>query len=262
MLPDPIITVFDRFSVYMYGVMIAVGIMAALGVLMLCAKIKNIDPAFVDFLFYNALLSIGVGIVSAALFQAVYNYIKYPAAGFRFSLDNLTFIGGLIGGAACFLTVYGLMRRRYKERLTRILSLPPCCILIAHACGRLGCFFAGCCYGKPTDSVFGVLFPGHFQRVHPTQLYEAAFLFLLFGVCLLLYLKWNFRHGLSVYFICYGIFRFLLEYVRGDDRGKLFGALSPSQFWSVLMVGIGVGLIFFLRWIQKREVNGVENVAE
>ena len=107
-----------------------------------------------------------------------------------------------------------------------------------------------------------MLFPGHFQKVHPTQLYEAAFLLLLFGVCSLLYLKWNFRHGLSVYFIGYGCFRFLLEYVRGDDRGKLFGTLSPSQFWSLVMILIGVALIFFLRYLQKREANGIENAAE
>lgn len=262
MLPQPIVNLFGRFPIYMYGVMIAVGIMAALGVLMLYAKIKNIEPAFVDFLFYNGLLSIFVGLLSAALFQAIYNYIKYPALGFQFSLDNLTFIGGLIGGAACFLTVYAIMRRRYKERLTRILSLPPCCILIAHACGRIGCFFAGCCYGKPTDSAFGVLFPGHFQKVHPTQLYEAIFLFLLFGLCSLLYLKWHFRHGLSVYFIGYGCFRFLLEFVRGDDRGKLFGALSPSQFWSLVMIAIGISLIFFLRYLQEKYPDGVENVKE
>ena len=55
---------------------------------------------------------------------------------------------------------------------------------------------------------------------------------ILFAVCSYLLLKKQFRHNMTVYLIGYGIFRFLIEFIRGDDRGKLFGLLSPSQFWS------------------------------
>ena len=261
MLPNPIFHLFGRFPVYMYGAMIATGILAAFIVLSLYCKQQGVEQRFSDFMFYNGVLSIAVGFFSAALFQGIYNYIENPEGGLHVSLNNITFIGGLIGGVVCFLTVYAFCYRRYETRLSDVLSIPPCVILVAHAFGRVGCFFAGCCYGKVTESPLGVIFPGHFYPVHPTQLYEAIFLFLMFLVCSILLLKWNFRHNMSVYLISYGIFRFCLEFLRGDDRGELLGLLSPSQFWSLLMVAAGIGLVFLLRFLQQKKPPVAEEEA-
>ena len=168
-----------------------------------------------------------------------------------------------------FLGVYFLLRKRYKTRLTDVLSLLPCCILIAHAFGRVGCFFAGCCYGKETSSFLGVSFPKNSlyygydgTPVHPTQLYEAAFLFILFGVCLYLYMKKNFQHNLSLYLVCYGIFRFLIEYLRGDDRGAFIAGLSPSQAQSLLMIAIGVGFYFVFKKVLEKRQKELKEQAE
>ena len=246
MLPDTILGFF-----HMYGLMIAVGIIACFGVLFQFGKKRKIEERFIDFIFYNAIVAIILGFGSAALFQATYNYIENPSAGFNFE-GGITFIGGLIGGIVSFLVGYAIFRKRYKARLVDMISIAPCCILIAHAFGRVGCFFAGCCYGKPTDSFLGVQFPGMSQKVHPTQLYEAIFLFALFTLCYLLYWKKNFKHNLSLYLVVYGIFRFCIEYLRGDDRGQLIGMISPSQFWSILMVVGGVAVYFLLEWLFKK----------
>ena len=246
MLPGKILGFF-----HMYGLMIAVGILACFGVLFQFGRKRKIHDSFTDFVFYNAIVAIALGFGSAALFQATYNYIENPSAGFNFD-GGITFIGGLIGGVASFLLGYLIFRKRLKGRLVDILPIAPCCIIIAHAFGRVGCFFAGCCYGKPTDSFLGVQFPGMSQKVHPTQLYEAIFLFALFALLYLLYWKKRFKHTMSLYLILYGIFRFCIEYLRGDHRGELFGAISPSQFWSILMVVMGVGLYFLLDWLFKR----------
>ena len=251
MLPGKILGIF-----YMYGLMIAVGILSCFIVFFLCGKKKKIQSSFLDFGFYNAVVAIALGFGAAALFQATYNYIENPDRGFNFG--GITFIGGLIGGVVSFLVGYAIFRKRFKSKLLDILSLAPCCILIAHAFGRVGCFFAGCCYGKPTDGIFGVTFPGMSHAVHPTQLYEATFLFLMFAICMVLYLKKNFKYNLPLYLIAYGIFRFLIEYVRNDSRGELIGAVSPSQFWSIVMVVIGVALIFYLRFAYKKHVPYVE----
>ena len=259
MLPNPIF-----WNVHMYGVMVAVGILAAFCVLFYCCKKKGIETRFVDFIFYNAILSIALGFGAAALFQATYDYIENPAAGFNLG-GGITFIGGFIGGALAFLAVYFIFRKKYTSRLLDVLSIIPACILIGHAFGRIGCFFAGCCHGKTTDSIFGVKFPNIPGKVLPTQLYEAAFLFILFGITLYLVMKKNFRHNLSVYFICYGIFRFLIEFLRGDNRGSLVGGISPSQFWSILMIVIGVALFFFLHFvfpIKKESESAETNCAE
>ena len=246
MLPDPIF-----LNIHMYGVMIAVGILCAFLTLFYLTKKKGVDVRFTDFIFYNEIASIVVGFGFATLFQSTYNYIKNPSAGFELG-SGMTFIGGLIGGVACFLAIYFIFRKKYTARLYEVISLLPCSILIAHAFGRIGCFFAGCCYGKETDSFLGVQFPDLPHPVHPTQLYEAAFLFVLFAVSVYLILKKDFKHNMSLYLIAYGVFRFLIEYVRGDDRGELVGFVSPSQFWSILMVVAGVSIIFVMNRIFNK----------
>lgn len=246
MLPDPIF-----WNVHWYGVMIAIGLLACFAVIFLVFKKKKISEKFTDFVFYNGVVSIVVGFGSAALFQSFYDYIENPSNGFKIG-TSITFIGGLIGGAVCFLLVYLVFRKKFENKLVDVLSIIPCAILIAHGFGRVGCFCAGCCYGKRTDSIWGMKFPKLPYNVYPTQLYEAIFLFLLFGICLFLLLKFDFKHNLSVYLIGYGVFRFLIEYLRGDHRGSLVQSLSPSQFWSILMVVVGVGLIFLMNWLVKK----------
>ncbi len=263
MLPDKILGIF-----YMYGLMIALGILACFGVLFLCSKKKKVEEKFVDFVFYNAIAAIAIGFLAAALFQGLYDYIENPAAGFHPFKGGITFIGGLIGGVVSFLVGYFIFRKKFKSRLVDIINFVPCCILIAHAFGRVGCFFAGCCHGSVTDSIFGVSFPkgtsaanlfpdpnnpnGGSLPVHPTQLYEALFLFALCAVLFLLFWKKNFKHTMSIYLIAYGFFRFGIEFLRADHRGQFLGSISPSQFWSIAMVVAGVGVYFLLEWAYKK----------
>ncbi|MBQ7924069.1 MAG: prolipoprotein diacylglyceryl transferase [Clostridia bacterium] len=257
MYDKPILGIF-----HLYGVMIAVGILCCFLLLFYYGKKRKINSKFIDFVFYNAIASIAFGFFSAALFQATYNYIENPAGGFDLG-GGVTFIGGLIGGVVTFLVIYFAFRKKLSGRVLDILSFAPCCITIAHGFGRIGCFFAGCCYGAETDSFLGVQFPDLPSPVHPTQLYEAVFLFLLCAVVFLLVMKWKFKHGMSVYLISYGIFRFLIEYLRDDHRGGFIPGISPSQFWSILMVVLGIGLIFLVEylWKKRRQTEVVEAVA-
>ena len=255
----------------MYGLMIAIGILGTFITLTLLGKKFGISESFLDFTFFTGIGAIAVGFFSSMLFQAIYNYIENPSAGFRLG-ESMTFIGGLIGGVVAFRLGYLIARNKLHGRVTDLLPIAPCCITIAHAFGRLGCFFAGCCYGKATDSFLGVKFPHEYYRdgklyvnedlltpVYPTQLYEAIFLFIIFGVMLFLLLKFDFKYNMSVYVISYGIFRFCNEFLRGDHRGELVAGISPSQFWSILMVVIGVALIFFIKYIQpKRDAEKAE----
>lgn len=256
MYPYPILTL-GKLSIHLYGVMIALGLLGCFAVLFLYTKKKKIDEKFVDFLFYNGVASIVLGFLGAMLFQAFYNYLDNPEEGFRFG-SGMTFIGGLIIGAAVFLSVYFIFRKRLTARLVDVISIVPCCILIAHAFGRIGCLFAGCCYGVETDSIFGMQFVGLSHPVHPTQLYEAIFLFIMFGVCSYLVLKHDYQHNLSLYLLTYGIFRFLLEFVRGDDRGSFIAGLSPSQFWSLVMVVLSVGVYFAMRYLLQRRAKELQ----
>ncbi len=254
MHPDPLI---NGLNVNLYGVMIAVGLLACFGVLFLFGRKKGLDGGFLDFIFYDAVVAIVLGFLSASLFQAFYNYLENPEDGFRIG-SGITFIGGLIGGVITFIAVFFIFKKYAKGKLFDVVVIAPCCILIAHAFGRLGCLFAGCCHGEYLGSspVAGGIYmrpaSGIAGYYVPTQLYEALFLFFLFGVCTLLYFsKKGYNFTMPVYLIGYGIFRFIIEIFRDDNRGQLVGSISPSQFWSILMVVIGVALIFIIIYREQ-----------
>lgn len=244
MLPNPLF-----LNVHMYGIMIAVGILFAFLVLFRYSKKLGLPGKLTDLVYYDGIVSILLGFGFAALFQATYNYIEHPENGFHIG-EGITFLGGMIGGTVVYLIIWMIFRKKVPGNLYDIMPVIPCMITVGHAFGRIGCFFAGCCYGKPTDSIFGVQFPGaYFEqlgKVHPTQLYEAAFLFVLFGVLTWLLLKKKFQYTMTVYLASYGVFRFLIEFLRYDDRGQLGKLLSPSQTMSLVFLGLAV-LAFFLQ---------------
>ena len=147
--------------------------------------------------------------------------------------------------------------------LSDALPFIPIGIAIAHAFGRLGCLFAGCCYGKPTDAWYGLKCAHGWNEtlkmnmsgvtVIPTQLFEMLFLFALAGVMALLYFKFKLNYNFGVYAIAYGIWRFIIEFFRIDDRGGVAGAaLSPSQILSIIMVLLGVGYIFLQYYVLSK----------
>ena len=244
MLPNPLF-----LNVHMYGIMIAVGILFAFLVLFRYSKKLGLPGKLTDLVYYDGIVSILLGFGFAALFQATYNYIEHPENGFHLG-EGITFLGGMIGGTVVYLIIWMIFRKKVPGNLYDIMPVIPCMITVGHAFGRIGCFFAGCCYGKPTDSIFGVQFPGaYFEqlgKVHPTQLYEAAFLFALFGVLTWLLLKKKFQYTMTVYLASYGVFRFFIEFLRYDDRGQLGKLLSPSQTMSLVFLGLAV-LAFFLQ---------------
>lgn len=190
-------------------------------------------------------VSLAVTYLCAFVFDGLYHFLE----GEKFSEGGLTFISGFLGGAAAFaVLVYFLMKEERKHLLSLFNMLIPG-VVLAHAIGRIGCFTAGCCYGKPTDSPLGIIFPrGYYADivfgqvpVHPTQLYEAAFL-ILFYFCLKFLPKVK-DHKFASYLIGYGLFRALLEaFFRGDDRGLLFG-IAPSLVLSIAMVLAGAVIL-------------------
>ena len=273
MHPNPIFTVFGK-GVYLYGICMALGIIACFAFLYFTMWKKKFNEASTDMILFIGIFGTGFGIFSAMLFQSVYNYIDNPSAGFQFG--SMTFIGGLIGGVASFLAVYNLyifvVRPRTKIKwlkpelnatLTDALPFIPIGITIAHAFGRLGCLFAGCCYGLKTDAWYGMYCAKSYNeytgvvsmgdKVIPTQLFEMLFLILLGTVMAILYFKYKFNYNFALYAIAYGIWRFIIEFARGDLRGEFIGtALSPSQIWSLVMVPLGVGYIFLQKYVLAK----------
>ena len=257
MHPDPILS-FSLFgteiNIYLYGVCIAVGLLACIGVFFLYSKKANMPQKIQDFTFFVAIVAIAFGFLFSKLFQAVYDWIE--TGKFDFYGSGITAMGGFVGGAITFLVVYFLAgrymfkgedRALYKKELNTTFCIAPISITIAHAFGRIGCLMAGCCYGMESDSGFTLHIHGA-DRI-PVQLYESLFLFALFGVLSLLYFKRS-NITMHIYLIAYGIWRIIIEFFRVDARGAVILGLAPSQWQSIIFILTGV-ILFIVYAVKK-----------
>lgn len=263
MIDGPLFSI-GRLSFYPYGLCMALGIICCFVFLYYTFKWRNFNDDAIDKILFIGIFATAFGVFMAMVFQSLYNYIDDPAAGFNLG-EAMTFQGGLIGGVVSFLAAWNLyvfviaprtnvklLQNNMNASLSDALPIIPIGITIAHAFGRLGCTFAGCCHGAQTDAWFGVwMHTAEFgyAKVVPTQSYECLFLVILTGIMALLFFKWKFKYNLSVYAVAYGVWRFLIEYARDDDRGSFIGLITPSQFWSIIMVILGIGYFFLAKYL-------------
>lgn len=267
MHPQPLFEIFGK-GVYAYGICMAVGIVLCFGFLLFTMWKKKFNETSTNAVIIVGIFGTAFGIFMAMLVQSILNYAKNPTDGFH--LAGMTFMGGLLGGVVSFLTVWNLYvyvvgprtkikwlsSKNMNAGLADALPFIPIGIAIAHAFGRFGCFWAGCCYGKEAEWGLQCAAIGEHTlpyNVIPTQLFEMCFLLLLAGVMALLYFRFKFNYNFGVYAISYGVWRFIIEYFRDDDRGALILGLQPSQFWSILMVIVGIGY-FFLQYYLLRKL--------
>lgn len=188
--------------------------------------------------------TVGVGIVFAILFENMYEAIKASINGQTPHWTwAMTFYGGLVGGVATFILMYRFYYLRHNPPIfKKILVIAPACIAIGHGFGRIGCFLSGCCYGI-SGTPFDIEFPGIGKHL-PTQLIEMTFLFILGALLLVFAFKHYTNYTFVIYMFAYAIFRFIIEFFRGDERGQLAG-LSPSQYWCILLF-LGAFLLIYL----------------
>lgn len=242
----------------LYGILLCVAVLAAMITFRVCADRLGLGARVQNFTLMVAGGAVVVGYFFAILFQAFYNIGKYG----EFRIDTqtgATFYGGLIGGAAAFLLIYfGVgyfyfrKDRAHVRAFWSITDIAGAAIAVAHGIGRIGCLMAGCCHGKVTDAWYGIYMVGEHAKVIPTQLFEALFLFALFGF--FLYRIWHGKtYNLFLYMIVYGVWRFVIEYARDDYRGTtIVSFLTPSQLTAVLMVLAGVALLVATFLWKKR----------
>lgn len=234
-------------TIHGYGLMIGIGFIAALFIGLHRAKKKGLDG---DFLFSAAIVCLIFGMLGAKLLYilTVLDKIIANPSDFLSLSSGFVVYGGIIVGILAgfvYCKIKGKFFRTYFD-----LVMPS--ISIAQGFGRLGCFFAGCCYGKETDSWCGITFnnsdfaPNGVSLI-PTQLISSAGNFLIAGALIFIARKQR-KPGLiaGLYLVFYGVGRFLVEMLRGDiERGSI-GNLSTSQFISIFIVLIGIIYIIYV----------------
>ena len=174
--------------------------------------------------------------------------------------------GGLVfsGGLISVLLVMAWYARRIGHGLWRIGDLWAPGAAIGQAIGRIGCFMAGCCYGRPTDMPWGVVFTDPRSLayplntpLHPTQLYSSLSGFIIFIILMILSAKKRFEGQVMLWFlILHSTGRLLVERFRGDDRGLILGgAWTATQFLTVIILIGSIIMLFILKSRRERDLH-------
>lgn len=251
----PVIAKFGPLTIYSYGMMVAIAFVIGLYVARFEARRKDIKIELVyDLAFY---LIIG-SLIGARLYYLVFfepsSFIEDPGAVLKIWQGGLAIHGAILGGILTAL----LFSKIHKISFWKLADLVAPSIVLGQAIGRIGCFLNGCCFGVPTESVFGVHFPKESLAyiaynglaVHPIQLYESFFSAIGFLFLWSMRRKIRFDGGLFLlYLVVYSCARIVLSGLRGDSLYIWGTGLKVAQIMS--------GAIFVIAFIifVKRQKN-------
>lgn len=251
------------FKLPTYGLMTALGLLLSTAyILSMSGRLAVSREKLSDLIFITAIS----GFAGGKLFYVLTYWRELgPDFAGRIKTVLVTLPYGFVfyGGFLCAaLAAFIWVRRQRLEFLTLADYFAPA-LALGHVFGRLGCFFAGCCHGRPAGSFPGITFSNPQALVapaclgiplHPTQLYEAAGNFMIF-LALNAFLKSPARGGapagivFAAYVFLYSALRFIIEFYRGDDRGTFHLGLSPAQGLSAILAVSSI--VFSLVLIKK-----------
>jgi len=256
----PVLIDFGKFNIYSYGVFICIGFLIGLTFAQKEAKRCNYPPNSIsDLAFY---LLIGA-IIGSRLLYVIENFEYYSKSPLEIVMiwqGGLVFFGGLI--LDIFICVIYLWKHRLP--LWETLDIISPSIAIGQGFGRIGCFFAGCCYGKVTTLPWGVTFNNPLSlapqgmNLHPTQLYSSFLNFVIFFFLLFFQRKKKRFPGqiACFYIILSCISRFIIENFRGDRRVYIIpDILSEGQLISLILILISLCLMIYLKNRKTKWVN-------
>ncbi len=238
---DPVCFHIGSRPIYWYGILVALGFLAAVANWNMLGKKEGRPAGFGSELGFWIMLS---GIVGARIAYILANFPVYaadPMEIVRLDKGGLIFYGGFIGAAVCLV----FLARAHKEPVLKLADFTVTGLPIGHMLGRIGCFVNGCCYGSLTHVPWAVCMEDGTR--HPTQLYEAAFNLLVYGILLWFFPRRK-QNGrvLALYLLTYPVGRFLLEFFRGDERLHWLH-LDVAQEISIALFVVGAVLWFVLR---------------
>lgn len=239
----PILYKCPFFTVYTYGVFAGIAFLVSSFLLMREAKRKGLSEHLVyDFCIFLLIC----GIISARIFYVILNWGDFQDNLIEIVMlqhGGLVWFGGLIGAA---LSAIVFMRLKKMPVFLTLDFFAPF-VVLGQAIGRIGCFFNGCCYGKPLAS--GIYFPVHHMRLFPAQLLDSLTLILVFVI--LRMMRDGKKSGIifTYYLMLSALQRFLMEFVRGDLR-PFYLSLSIFQWVSICLFSTGVSLYLFI-WKKK-----------
>ncbi|MCF8144393.1 MAG: prolipoprotein diacylglyceryl transferase [Deltaproteobacteria bacterium] len=240
------------FSLHTYGLFVATGFLVGLMVAIKIGKSEGIPPQqTTDIGFLMIVAAIAGSRIMYVLMNLSY-YMERPTDIFKMWQGGLVFSGGIV----CVVLAVVWYTRRHQLSFWKMTDMWAPAMAIGQAIGRIGCFMAGCCYGKPTGSSCGVVFTDPHSLaplnipLHPTQLYSSAGNFIIFVILLLLHRKKTFDGQVFLWLlVLHSTARLFVERFRGDDRGMLLGSgMTITQLVTlVILIAAIVTLFIFKR---------------
>jgi len=244
----PILIELGSFKIYSYGFMLALSFWVGILIAAKRAERRGIDQ--------NHIYDMSIILILAAVIGSRLLYILTHRADYHSILDVIalwqggaTFYGGFIlalAGALVFLR---------RKRISFMLAADACApsIALGFFFTRIGCFLSGCCFGRPTDSIFGVVFPPHSPAgfycegaaVHPTQLYDSLYGLVMASVLFLVDRRSPFT-GFTFGLLCilYGAGRYTIDFFRYyEDSARLGNGMTVSQLASIGLIAVGAVVI-------------------
>jgi phosphatidylglycerol:prolipoprotein diacylglycerol transferase len=252
----PILFQLNGLTVYAYGSILALGFMVGMALILLKARKEGVSMERVVELFCLAILSALIGARGLHVLVNLPLFIEDPSKIFKVWEGGLVFYGGFL---LAVLTAIGYMRW-HRLPIWKMADLFTPSIALGLFFARIGCFMAGCCYGGETSLPWAVTFtdPHSLARLHiplhPTQLYEAGSGLVLFFFLIGMEKRRSYDGQIFwLFLLLYSLVRFLIEFVRDDPRGFLWGAfLSTSQTIGICLAILSLFMLFYLRRRPRR----------
>lgn len=251
----PILFEIGPLTIHTYGVFLAIGFIVGLIFAINQAKKQGIPKENILDLGFYILISAVVGSRLLFVIKEYKYYLKNPLDIIKFWEGGLVFYGGLL--LAIIVVIF--YTKKNALPLWKLADIIAPSLAIGYAIGRLGCFSAGCCYGKPTELPWGVIFTDPHSLaiigipIHPTQLYGALASFGIF-IFLILYRRHKKFEGelFWLFLLLYSTARFIIEFFRGDEaRDLIYRSFSLAQAISIAVFLVAIGFII----IYRRSIN-------
>ena len=258
MLPD--LFSIGLFTIHTYGLFVAVGFIVALLVTVRLGRDQGFGNQQVMDMGFVIIVSALIGSRITFVLINLPHYLRRPLDIFKIWEGGLVFSGGLV--TVIIVMIWYIRRHRLSYWKTGDLWAPA--VSIGQGFGRIGCFMAGCCYGKPADLSWGVIFTNPDSlaplnvSLHPTQIYSSLGGFAIFIALLAIHARKKYEGQVFLWFlILHSTARLAVERFRGDDRGLIFGTdMSATQLIALIVL---FGAVTTLYIVKSRQENPTED---
>ncbi len=244
------------FTLHTYGLFVATGFLAGLMVTIKIGKANGVTAQQTMDIGFLMIVAAIIGSRLLYILMNISHYMERPLDVFKMWQGGLVFSGGIV----CVILAVIWYTRRHQLPFWKMADMWAPAMAIGQGIGRIGCFMAGCCYGKPTGSRWGLVFTNPHSlaplniSLHPTQLYSSVGNLIIFFILMRLHRKKRFDGQVFLWLlVLHSTARLFVERFRGDDRGMVFeSGMTITQLLTLMILVAAIVALFIFKRRQTR----------